>query len=706
MAEEDNIEGLMFEPKSGSDELAEYVSSKFTEVEEGRRDEEERWLDAYRQYRGLYSQDTQFTETEKSKIFIKVTKTKVLAAYGQITDVLFAGQRFPIGIETTRVPEGVEEAVNFDPKDSDKMLEDLGKVRGYEGDGKELPPGATKDSLEKDLLGSLSDDLAPVEDMIKPGYGKTPTALTFNPAQEAAKKMHKKILDQLEESSASKHLRSTAFEMALFGTGILKGPFALEKEYPNWNDDGGYDPLIKTVPRVENVSIWNFYPDSDARNMEECEFVIQRHKLSYSEVRALKKRPYFREDAIDESIEMGTNYIRKWWETNLEDYRSSYDSERFEVLEFWGNLDKTMAEKAGLEVPKEFKDVDTLQINCWVCQNKVLRLVINPFTPKRIPYMASPYELNPYSFFGVGLAENMSDTQTLMNGFMRMAVDNAVLSGNLVFEIDETNLVPGQDLSVYPGKIFRRQGGAPGQALFGTKYPNVSNENMMMFDKARQMADDATGIPSYSHGQTGVQGTGRTAAGISMLMGAAQLSVKSVVKNIDDYLLQPLGEAFYAFNMQFDFDPEIKGDLEVKARGTESLMKNEVRSQRLLQLIQLASNPNLAAFVKMPVVLRELAQSMDLDAEKFVNDEREAFIQAEIIRAAGGGEEQPQPQPQEQAPPGLSPNDPSGGGGGNIGVGTAPVPGEQGFSAAETAPQEPEGAAALNALLGGGGRVQ
>ena len=45
----------------------------------------------------------------------------------------------------------------------------------------------------------------------------------------------------------------------------------------------------------------------------------------------------------------------------------------------------------------------------------------------------SPYELNPYSFFGVGIAENMDDTQTLMNGFMRMAVDNAVLSGNLTY---------------------------------------------------------------------------------------------------------------------------------------------------------------------------------------------------------------------------------------------------------------------------------
>ena len=32
-------------------------------------------------------------------------------------------------------------------------------------------------------------------------------------------------MDQLEESNASKHLRSTAFEMALFGTGVMKWTF-------------------------------------------------------------------------------------------------------------------------------------------------------------------------------------------------------------------------------------------------------------------------------------------------------------------------------------------------------------------------------------------------------------------------------------------------------------------------------------------------
>ena len=639
----------------------------------------------------------QFTSTEKSQVFIKITKTKVLAAYGQIIDVLFAGQRFPLGVDPTRIPEGVAEAVHFDPKDPENSMQELGDMYGFTGDGNELPPGATTKDLEELNLGVFSDELSAIEDDLREGIGKTPTAQTYAPAHEAAKRMEKKILDQLEESSASKHLRLTAFEMALFGTGILKGPFALDKEYANWDDEGNYDPLYKTVPRVENVSIWNFYPDSDAKNMDECEYVIQRHRMSHSDLRALKKRPYFRHESIDEAIAMGTNYVRKWWESDIEDYRNTYDVDRFEILEFWGNIDKDAAEEAGLEVPADLKDVDTIQVNCWICQDKILRLVINPFTPQRIPYFAAPYELNPYSFFGVGLAENMTDTQQLMNGFMRMAVDNAVLSGNLIFEIDETNLVPGQDLELYPGKVFRRQGGAPGQALFGTKYPNVSSENMMMFDKARQLADDATGIPSYSHGQTGVQGTGRTAAGISMLMGAAQLSVKGVVKNIDDYLLQPLGEAFYAFNMQFDFDPDIKGDLEVKARGTESLMKNEVRSQRLLQLLNIAGNPNLASFVKFSVLLKELAQSMDLDAEKFINDEREAFRQAQIIREAGGM------QPQQQQPQGMSPMDMSGGGGGNIGVGGAAVPGEQGFSAAGQQPEQQQGdaQAQLASILGG-----
>ena len=72
-----------------------------------------------------------------------------------------------------------------------------------------------------------------------------------------------------------------------------------------------------------------------------------------------------------------------------------------------------------------------------------------------------------------------------------------------------------------------------------------------MFDKFRQLADEQTGIPSYSHGQTGVQSMTRTASGMSMLLGAASLNIKTVIKNLDDFLLKPLGEAYFQWNMQF-----------------------------------------------------------------------------------------------------------------------------------------------------------
>jgi len=659
-----------------SNKIIPFIMEKYKRADDYRQQDEERWLRAYRNYRGLYSPDVQFTEAEKSRVFIKVTKTKTLAAYGQIVDVLFAAQKFPLTVDPTELPEGVVADVSFDPAEPEQLrksgMDEPVNPYGFKGDGKELPAGATAKTLAESL-GPLKDKFEGIEG-VREGVGKTPTSITFSPALIAAKMMQKKIHDQLEESSASKHLRSTAFEMALFGTGVMKGPFAVDKEYPNWDEDGEYSPTIKTIPQVSHVSVWNFYPDPDANNMDEAQFVIERHKMSRTQLRGLKRRPFFRSNVIDEAVNLGENYNKEHWEDDLSDYAPEHGIERYEVLEYWGMVDVEMLVDQGVDIPKELNELDELQANVWICNGKLLRMVMNPFKPATIPYMAAPYELNPYSFFGVGIAENMDDTQTLMNGFMRMAVDNAVLSGNLILEVDETNLVPGQDLSVYPGKVFRRQGGAPGQAIFGTSFPNVSQENLQLFDKARVLADESTGFPSFAHGQTGVSGVGRTASGISMLMGAAQGGIKGVIKNVDDYLLRPLGEGLFRFNMQFDFDPKIKGDLEVKARGTESLMANEVRSQRLMQFLQTASNPALAPFAKFQYIIREIAKSLELDPDKVTNNMDEAAIQAELMK---GFQE---PTPAQGAPAGADAMDPSGAGGGNIGTGQVPLPQEQGFS--------------------------
>jgi hypothetical protein len=171
-----------------------------------------------------------------------------------------------------------------------------------------------------------------------------------------------------------------------------------------------------------------------------------------------------------------------------------------------------------------------------------------------------------------------------------------------------------------------------------------------------------------------------------MLMSAANGSIRTVIKNFDDYLLGPLGKALFHFNMQFDYDADIRGDLEVKAEGTESLMANEVRSQRLMQFLALVQNPILAPFAKMDYIIREIAKSMELDPDKVANSMGAAAIQAEILKQFQATQPPAPAQPQA-GPPGAQATDTTGSGGGNIGTGSVPTPGEPGF-AANTGPTQ------------------
>ncbi len=690
------------------------VRSRFADAERARQGDEERWLQSYQNFRGLYGKRVRFRESEKSRVFIKVTKTKTVAAYGQLIDVLFGTGQFPISVKETRLPEGIAKEAHINLNQAPVNIEgpyvesgiDVSQVQldenpfnvGFEGDGKVLKAGATLVSGE-DFLSSLEDNYVGTdgEIVLTEGSSAIP-APTINPAQIAARNMEKLIHDQLEESNGISELRNSLFEAAMLGTGILKGPFSFNKTLHRWTqgEEGrNYTPTHVRVPRVEFVSCWDFYPDPNATTMEECDYIVHRHKFNRSQVRNLRNMPYFDKDAIRNVLQMGPNYEARDFEDQItaDEDRSETDySDRYEILEYWGIMDADYAREVGIDLPDTVDDLDEVQINAWTCGAVLLRAVVNPFTPPTLPYHAFPYEKNPYSFFGIGVPENMLDSQQIMNGHARMAIDNLALSGSLVFDVDESALVGGQSMDIYPGKIFRRQAGMPGQSIHGIKFPNTATENMMMFDKFRQLADEQTGIPSYSHGQTGVQSMTRTASGMSMLLGASSLNIKTVIKNIDDFLLKPLGEAFFHWNMQFiEEDLDIIGDLEIEAMGTASLMQKEVRSQRLTMFLQTAQNPAIAPFVKMSKLISELAFSLDLDPEEILNSPEEAAIAAQII----GMQNAQQTTGEETAPTGQPPTgmgsptgapqppeelDRTGSGGGNIGTGIVPQPGEVGFS--------------------------
>ena len=89
------------------------IKGRYAQAEESRDTDEKRWLQAYENYRGLYSKSLKFRQSEKSRVFVKITKTKVLAAFGQLVDVIFGTGKFPIGVRETKIPEGVSTYVHL-----------------------------------------------------------------------------------------------------------------------------------------------------------------------------------------------------------------------------------------------------------------------------------------------------------------------------------------------------------------------------------------------------------------------------------------------------------------------------------------------------------------------------------------------------------------------------------------------------------------
>lgn len=650
---------------------------------------------ATRSLRTFRDQDIEnFRQSEVSKISLRTTKVKTRAAAAQVKEALFPQGKFPLLLKETKSPFGVPANIHVHegggteqaPEERQQQSPSLNAAYlpgsiGFAGDGRELRPGATfANMFNPEMVEPEAVEEAVTTGVIMEGVGPNGEP-TISPAKKAAFRMNQQVHDQLEATMAIDEMDKMIDEMCIVGTGVMKGPFNVYQEIPYWrkNEDGTrtYEPKQVLTPQLSFVSIWDFYVDPTAVNMGEAEWCVERHKMTETQVRQLKKRPLFDAGAIDRVIHDGPNYEAVNNDTQTEDPKVNVAQARstslYEVFEYWGYIATDKLSRYGLRTPEDAGDY--VQACVWFSGNEIIRASLNPFQPSNLPYYLAPYETDPYSIYGVGVPEAMEDQQKMINGFMRMAVDNLALAGNMVFDIDESALAPGQPMEIAPGQIFRRIAGQQGQAVYGIKFPSTANENLQMVREMRQQADEATGIPSIAHGQTGVSGTGRTASGMSMILNNASLNIKSVVRNIDRLIVKPIGQAMFAWNMQYNGvnHPDIEGDLEISATGALSLEQKDQENQRLQVFLQLSANPALAPLIKLPEIIKRLAKTMDFDPEEILNSPEEAAFYAQLM----GTQNMQQPTGQGGNPMPTNPN---------------PGPGDQGFTGNDASAGNPQGA--------------
>jgi hypothetical protein len=607
--------------------------------------QEKQWFNNTQAFKGIDT--SKFRNSEENDVYLRTTAVKTRAAYSQIIEALLSDGRFPIEVTHTEVPFGISEYAHLSSEMAEMPDAEVPEAEeapigvGFAGDGQELAPGATFQTFEEGtaFLGGLEEEFTDEE-------GNTPLAAgpghqgepQLSLAKDTARALDKLIQDHLTASKARTVLRKSIFECCLLGTGAIKGPFNVDKKLPRWVIDAetgqrAYDPVEITAPMIDTVSMWNLYIDPNANTQEDAEWIAEKHRMTTAQVFELKKRPHFKADEIDMLVADGGNYVEDSYEAQIRGNRTGTEiNNLYEVVEYWGYMPVSELKEFGIKIPDDAADV--VQVNVWYSGSRLLRVVLNPFLPQRLPYFIFPYETRPYEIYGVGVPEAMEDSQRMMNGFARLAVDNLALAGNVMMAVDDSALVHGQTDELYPGKVWHIVSGtSAAQAIQDIKFPNTAPENLQMMREFRQQADEATGIPSIAHGQTGVSGFGRTSSGMSMLLQNASLNIKTVIRNLDDHLFKPLGQAHYQWEMQFSTRqyPEIVGDLEIKATGSQSLQQKEVRSQRLQTFLQVGSNPALAPLIKLPTILKELAVSLDMDPDEILNNPDEAAVYAALM---------------------------------------------------------------------------
>jgi hypothetical protein len=167
---------------------------------------------------------------------------------------------------------------------------------------------------------------------------------------------------------------------------------------------------------------------------------------------------------------------------------------------------------------------------------------------------------------------------------------------------------------------------------------------------SEQFSDDDTGITKYTQGDDSSH-LNKTAAGISMIMGASSLPIKEVIQNIDLMWIEPVIECLIDWNLKY-LEPEtvqkIHGDevaqlwmqikqfgkssfLEWKATGTASFMQKEVLTQKLQTFSAFAlGNPATAQLIDARELLEQTWDVLQIGKESPVLKDDNSKIPPQI----------------------------------------------------------------------------
>jgi len=615
---------------------------------------ESRALDDMRQYHGRYPTKTesQLDAANQSKVFANLTRPKTNAWSARIGDILFPTDDKNWSIGPTPVPE-----ISNKLQDSRFDARRLAKQASMYG----LLAFQATDAVYKAEMTAKEQEAA------RQAQPLAQTAVELqgivDEAKAKAEAMQDEIDDQLTEAKYGEKARMSIKEMCKLGTAIMKAPLSKTRVRGKWQViDNEWDLDLETDPRpdAQRVDFWDFFPDMNARTVDEAEFFFERHLMTKRDMRTLAKKPGFNRSIISQLLRtepksQAPNYLQ-----NIREITGNQNvtlENRYIVWEYSGaltgqeidSLARAMLDpKQAAEVIEATHDEDPLReqmVVLWFCDGKPLKIGPHPLDSGEPVYSVSCFVDDPTSIFGFGVPYLARNAQAIINAAWRLMMDNADMSVGPQVVINRNVLEPADgDWNLHGFKEWLWQLGKtlpPGSPDPFQIYQTNSNLQYLLevIRLAMVFLDEEISLPLVAQGEQGAHI--ETAEGRGMLMNAANVIFRDAVRNWDDRITVPVLTRYYDWNMQHSGKEHIKGDMEVKARGSSVLLVRDQQTANLqLFLTQFGESQIYGPYIKHVDGLREVSKTMMLEHSKLVKSDED--IDAE--------EEERQNQPQTPSP--------------------------------------------------------
>lgn len=608
--------------------IASFVRQCFESSKTARQSHENDMLAALRMRNGEYDPDI-LTEIKKqggSQVYMRVGATKMRGAQSWLKDIYLNIER-PWTIDPTPVPdlqEQIEPMVAL-------QLDAMATAAATQGIAPQ--PGDLETARERLM------DKAHAE--------------VLERSREMADRAADKVDDILVEGGFYKALDECLTDITTFKVCCMKGPVIRMKKRVTWQVDQASN---QRVPKVTVDPIYTFtrvsplayYPAPNAITVNDG-FTIQRHKLFRSDLVELLGTPGFDDDAIRKVLEVyGQGGLNEWLAVDSAEanalqggtYRHDQKvSPTIDALEYWGSVQGQMLLDWGMDVTAVPDAMLEYPVNVWVIGSFVIKAMLNADPLARVPFSVSSLVKIPGTVWGEGLREQLGDISQVCNASARSLINNMAIASGPMVGVDASRLPPGEVItSMHPWKIFQflrdMVGGSQKPIEFFQPQSNAK-ELMDVYEKFSVLADEYSNIPRYMLGDNAVQGAGRTAAGLSMLMNAANKGIKNVANNIDTDLIVPTIERLYFHLMLNDADPTIKGDLQIVARGASGLMLKELLNQRRIEFMSQVPELMNLGIVKptgVAALAREIVKGLEMPQDQIIpSDDEIEQMQAEKI---------------------------------------------------------------------------